>query len=282
MSVSPPLMCPQTSLEPALREHLDGKENVSMLWGWEVANLEQDANGATLTIVSGEGEDRQEMQIRATFVVACDGGRSPLRRLLDVHTYGEFVFARAVGMTIRSNQLFERLKQITGPGHFLVINKKFLAAFVNLKVAGDFSIHIILPRGTTDEKVNDIVSNPSRYIDMILGERVAHTVSVVSAYSMHGLVTTEFGVGRCFFAGDSAHQWAPAPGLGLNTGIGDVFNLTWKIAAVLKGYGGPQLLKSYEVERKPVCDLTRRYAMSMARTAGGGNTSVLTGISQVQ
>ena len=73
---------------------------------------------------------------------------------------------------------------------------------------------------------------------MILDERVAHTVSVVSAYSMHGLVTTEFGVCRCFFAGDSAHQWAPAAGLGLNTGIGDVFNLTWKIAAVLKGYGG--------------------------------------------
>ena len=127
MSASAPLMCPQTSLEPALREHLDGKENVSMLWGWEVANLEQDANGATLTIVSGEGEDRQEMQIRATFVVACDGGRSPLRRLLDVHTYGEFVFARAVGMTIRSNQLFERLKQITGAGHFVVINKKFFS-----------------------------------------------------------------------------------------------------------------------------------------------------------
>ena len=182
MSVSPPLMCPQTSLEPALKEHLDRKENVSMLWGWEVASLEQDANGATLTIVSGEGEDRREKQIQAKFVVACDGGSSPLRKLLNVHTYGEFFFARAVGMTI-SNLLFERLQQITGPGHFVVINKKFLAAFVDLKVAGEFSIHIILPLGTTDEKVNDIVSNPSRYIDMILGERVAHTVSVVSAYN---------------------------------------------------------------------------------------------------
>jgi NADPH:quinone reductase-like Zn-dependent oxidoreductase/2-polyprenyl-6-methoxyphenol hydroxylase-like FAD-dependent oxidoreductase len=279
MSVSPPLMCPQTSLEPALKEHLDRKENVSMLWGWEVASLEQDANGATLTIVSGEGEDRREKQIRAKFVVACDGGSSPLRKLLNVHTYGDFVFARAVSMMIRSNEVFDRIQQITGPGLFVVINQQFVAVFVNVKVKGEFATHIVLPRGTTDEKVNDIVSNPSRYIDMILGERVAHTVSVVSAYSMHGLVTTEFGVGRCFFAGDSAHQWVPAGGLGLNTGIGDVFNLTWKIAAVLKGYGGPQLLKSYEVERKPVCDLTRRYAMTLAKTAGsGGNTSVLTGI----
>ena len=278
MSVSAPLMCPQTSLEPALREHLDGEENISMLWGWELASLEQDAHGVTLTIASGEGEERQEKQIRAKYVIACDGGRSPLRKLLDVHTYGEFVFARAVSMMIRSNELFDRLKQITGRGLSLVVNPKNISVFVNVKVEGEFAIHIILPRGATDEAVNDIVNNPSRYIDMLVGERVEHTVSVVSAYNMHGLVTTEFNVGRCFFAGDSAHQWVPAGGLGLNTGIGDVFNLTWKIAAMLKGYGGPQLLKSYEVERKPVCDLTRRYAMSLARTAGVDNVSVLTRI----
>lgn len=279
-SVSPPLLCPQTSLEPALREHMEGSENVSMLWGWEVASIEQDANGATLALVSGEGESRKEKHIRAKYVIACDGGRSSLRKLLNVHTYGNFVFARAVSMMIKSDELFERLQQTTGPGFSMAFNSKFLAIFISLKGTAEYAIHIMLSRNTSDEEVNDVVSNPSRYVDIILGERIEHTVTVASAYNMHGLVTTEFNVGCCFFAGDSAHQWVPAGGLGLNTGIGDIFNLTWKIAAVLKGYGGPQLLCSYEIERKPVCDLTRRFAMSLARTttSGGGNAPILTSI----
>ena len=80
-------------------------------------------------------------------------------------------------------------------------------------------------------------------------------------------------MGRCFFAGDSAHQWVPVGGLGMNTGIDDAFNLTWKIAAILKGYGGPHLLHSYEVERKPACDAILRYVLLLAITEGIGSRS---------
>ena len=74
-------------------------------------------------------------------------------------------------------------------------------------------------------------------------------------------------------AGDSAHQWLPVGGLGMNTGIDDAFSLTWKLAAVLKGYGGPYLLHSYEVERKPACDAILRYVLLLAITVGIGSRS---------
>jgi hypothetical protein len=59
---------------------------------------------------------------------------------------------------------------------------------------------------------------------------------------------------RVFLAGDSAHQLIPTGGYGFNSGVADAVNITWKLAAVLKGYGGRGLLDSYEIERKPVAE----------------------------
>ena len=55
-----------------------------------------------------------------------------------------------------------------------------------------------------------------------------------------------------FLAGDAAHLFTPLGGLGMNTGIGDVMNLGWKLAAVHQGWAGPRLLDSYEIERRPI------------------------------
>lgn len=59
---------------------------------------------------------------------------------------------------------------------------------------------------------------------------------------------------RVFLAGDSAHQLIPAGGYGMNTGVGDALDIAWKLAAIIKGHGGPHLLESYEVERKPIAE----------------------------
>src|SRR6185369_4703796 len=66
------------------------------------------------------------------------------------------------------------------------------------------------------------------------------------------LVADRYRVGRVFLAGDAAHQNTPSGGFGLNTGMGDAADLAWKLAAVLDGWGGPTLLDSYEIERRPV------------------------------
>ena len=84
---------------------------------------------------------------------------------------------------------------------------------------------------------------------------------------MHTLLSTKFHEGRCFLVGDSAHQWPPVGGLGMNTGISDVGDLGWKLEAVLKGYGGPHLLESYENERRPLDDSTRRFVAYLGRNA---------------
>ena len=274
LSVCSPLMCPQTELEPTLKQHLEGTNNVTMLWGWKVTSIDQDDDGVTIMVSKGEGEEKREKCLHAKYVIACDGGRSIFRTLLNVHTYGKFVVARAVSLMLKSDELFTRLRTITGHGLTVVVNENFMTVLVNLRADGGYAMHIILPKDTSDEKIDEIVDNPSPYIATVVGENVNYSITAISGYNMHGLIATKFRVGRCFFAGDSAHQWLPAGGLGMNTGIGDAFNLTWKIASVLKGYGGPYLLDSFEVECKPKSDATRRFALSFAANAGVGSKAM--------
>ena len=267
-SVCPPLLCPQSELEPVLLRHVEGCKNVSLLCGWEVTGLEQDEMGATLTLANDKGERKR---IRAKFVVACDGGKSAIRKALNVHTYGTYIFARAVSVMLKSDDLYARLGGVSGRGFGVVSNSVLSGALFNLKADGEYALHMTF---YTEEKANEAAQNPNPSIDTFVGEKVEYTITASSRYNMHGLMSTKFRVGRCFFAGDSAHQWVPVGGLGMNTGIDDAFNLTWKIAAVLKGYGGSQLLDSYEIERKAASDTVRRFVLGLGNTAGVGKAKL--------
>ena len=84
------------------------------------------------------------------------------------------------------------------------------------------------------------------------GRDFAHEILVANAWTPHFVVAERYSEGRVLLAGDAAHQYVPTGGYGMNTGIGDACDLGWKLAAVLHGYGGPRLLASYELERRPV------------------------------
>lgn len=76
------------------------------------------------------------------------------------------------------------------------------------------------------------------------------SVQWLSTYQVHCRVAHRFGTSRVFLLGDAAHVHSPAGGQGMNTGIGDAFNLGWKLASVLKGCADPELLDSYDIERR--------------------------------
>ena len=76
----------------------------------------------------------------------------------------------------------------------------------------------------------------------------------VGAWKLNLLLADRYASGRVFLAGDAAHLVIPTGGLGMNTGVGDAIDLSWKLAATLRGWGGPNLLASYEVERRQVGD----------------------------
>src|SRR6202163_3368524 len=87
----------------------------------------------------------------------------------------------------------------------------------------------------------------------------------VNEWTQHLLCAERYGEGRVFTAGDAAHLVIPTGGLGMNTGVGDAIDISWKLAATLRGWGGPKLLPSYEAERRPIGAIN-------VNASGGGTT----------
>lgn len=258
------MLCPQYRLEPVLKNHLLTASNVTLLYGHEATSLKQDDTGVTVETRSTSAEGVVTSRtFRAQYAVGTDGGSSWVRRQLGIHTYGKFVVARACSITIKSPELFARLCQLQRTGIFLVMSPKITAVVVTLNAEGGVAIHVILPSNYSDEQVNAVVQNANQCVLDVMGEILPFTLISAQAYNMHCLLATKYQEGRCFLAGDAAHQWLPAGGLGLNTGISDVADLAWKLDAVLKGYGGPYLFDSYQLERRMLADATRRFALNL-------------------
>jgi hypothetical protein len=109
-------------------------------------------------------------------------------------------------------------------------------------------------------------ADPGAILTQFCGTSFDHEILVANAWTPHLLLAQAYGRGRVFLAGDAAHQYIPTGGYGMNTGIGDAVDLGWKLAATLLGFGGPELLASYDAERRPVG--------SRNREASAGHTKV--------
>ena len=264
VSPSPPILIPQFTTEPVIKEHLEAtSKTVKMFWGRQVTSLEQDEDGVTIkTIKTASNEGEGEMIFRAKYLIGCDGGSSFIRKQLGIHTFGHFVVARACSITFRSPEFLEHSRKTGTAGFSFITNDKITCLMVLLNTRGEYAMHAFAPPNTADEELEKYVKNADELIKKVIGKNIAYTLVAASGYNMHALLSTKFREGRCFLAGDSAHQWLPAGGLGLNTGIGDVGDLGWKLEAAVKGYGGAHLLDSYENERRPLVDSTRRFALS--------------------
>jgi hypothetical protein len=94
--------------------------------------------------------------------------------------------------------------------------------------------------------------DPKELLWAFLGTKIDCEILQANPFVVHLLVVESYGKGRVFLAGDAAHQYIPTGGYGMNTGVGDAFDLGWKLAAAHQGWAGARLLESYESERRPV------------------------------
>ncbi len=266
-SASLPMFCPQYCSEAVILKHLrDTSETVTTFWGYRVTDVVQDDDGVTVKALKDDSEE--EKTFRGRYLIGCDGGSSFVRKELGLHTYGHFVVAKACTITFRSPQLLEHMKTNNTTGFHFIVSHNLVFIMILLNNKGEYAMHMFLLSSTPEETVQEYPKNPDKWVKIAMGSSdIPFEVMDASRYNMHALVTTKFRVGRCFLAGDSAHQWLPAGGLGLNTGLSDVPDLSWKLEALLKGYGGKHLPGSYEIERRPLVDSTRRYALSLGNIA---------------
>jgi len=233
----------QYTLEPLLKEAADKLPSVNVRYGCEFLSLHQDAAGVSATIRNGQG---QRETLHGSYLVGCDGGSSRVRKELSISLYGEGNILELRQALFRCDDLFERIPIGDGPGqgrHYHVADGQ--ATFLIMQDSTrHFTLHSVVGRDEDMKaKFESTVSVPIDY-EMLS----------CAPWRQNLLLADRYRRGRVFLAGDAVHLVVPTGGLGMNTGVGDAIDLSWKLAATLAGWAGPGILDSYETERRQVGD----------------------------
>ncbi|KAJ9145036.1 FAD-binding domain containing protein [Pleurostoma richardsiae] len=244
----------QAIFEKWLKSICEKDPLIDLRYGFKVDSVEQD-NGVVKTMVT-DVDTRVQTLWMSDYVVGCDGASSRVRNSLSVPLDGGPIPSCALLVHFKSRDL-TRLHKQGRFWHIFLLGKSggFEAAIISQDEKEIWTVHHFLPLDAEPEKID---SHDAVYqvlgglygpykirIDEILVRSVWRpNIAVTRTWSNSSL--------QIFLAGDAAHQNIPTGGYGMNMGIGDAFDLGWKLASVINGHGGPGLLRSYEMERKPV------------------------------
>jgi 2-polyprenyl-6-methoxyphenol hydroxylase-like FAD-dependent oxidoreductase len=259
----------QMLVERVLRDQAAKLPSVVLNFGIPVKSVSDVGDHVSATILEKTG---QIQSIKAKYLVGCDGPRSLVRKYLGIDYIGEggatrnFMGGRMHAVYFRSSDLYEHLpsKKAWMYWAFNKDRRSFMAA-VDGKT--EFVFHTQLKSSEentdiSDEKARSMVFETfGRNIDLEIISRTSWTAGFA-------LVAEHLSRGRMFLAGDAAHLFTPTGGLGYNTGIEDVVNLGWKLAGVVNGWGGSNLIKSYHAERHKNSKRNTEFAKRFADSIG--------------
>src|SRR4051812_14549501 len=236
LPLEPYQLISQYTLEPLLKSVVETLPSVTVRYGCEFLSFKQNAGSVTAEVSEGG----KTSSIAAKYLVGCDGGTSNVRKQLDVKLAGEGNILQLRQALYRCDDLFERIS--IGKGrHYHVVDNQSTQLIVQDSTR-HFTLHSVVE---TDQdmatKFEQAVAMPVNYEMLYVGE-----------WRQNLLLAESYGHGRVLLAGDAVHLVIPTGGLGMNTGVGDAIDLGWKLAATLQGWGGPNLLRSYEIERRQV------------------------------
>jgi 2-polyprenyl-6-methoxyphenol hydroxylase-like FAD-dependent oxidoreductase len=240
LPLEPYQLISQYTLEPLLKSVAETLPNVSVRFGCEFLSMEQDASGVT-TRISSRGKTSA---ITSSYLVGCDGGASAVRQQLGIGLSGEGDLLRLRQALYRCDELFARIPIGPGPGHGR-----------HYHVADDKATFLIMQDSTKHWTLHATVERDedmARQFERTVGVPVKYEMLYVGEWKQNLLHAEHYGKGRVFLAGDAVHLVIPTGGLGMNGGVGDAVDLAWKLAGTLRGWGGPKLLASYEIERHQV------------------------------
>jgi putative polyketide hydroxylase len=265
-------LCAQDDLEPVIRRFAEAAGPGTLRFNTELTSFSQRPGAVT-----GLLTDRmtgEETPFTARYLIAAEGAQSRVRRALAVKMVGEENVYDSVNILFHAD-LTQWVAHRPAALYF-VEQEDLRATFltINGRDRWGFLIHGPKqygwqPRDFTPEFCSELIRKAVGVEDLDV------SVLGVNPWQASAIVSDRYRVGDVFLAGDAAHEMPPTGGFGLNTGVQDVHNLAWKIAAVLFGNADDKLLDSYHAERQPLGQIITQNslanALSMGRTARQSN-----------
>jgi 3-(3-hydroxy-phenyl)propionate hydroxylase len=248
----------QPALEAALRSAAESNPSVEIFLEHEVTALAEDTDGVTLTV--RDLRDGNMRNLRAAFVVGCDGANSCVRKLtgltLEDLAFDEpwLVLDAKISKPLQELGLPSQPTQLCDPARPTTF----------IPVAGPYIRWEFMLRPGEDREE---VVRPEN-LDRMLAEWTDPAeleVIRTAVYDFHALVAERWNTRRVFLAGDAAHQTPPFLGQGMCAGMRDAANLAWKLALVLRGMASPKIFASYQEERSPHARQIIEIAVNLGR-----------------
>jgi 2-polyprenyl-6-methoxyphenol hydroxylase-like FAD-dependent oxidoreductase len=270
------LFIDQDALEPILRTRAE-ELGAELRYRVECTSVAQDASGVTATLRDLDEGGRAEQNVRAKYLVAADGNRSPVREQLGIAMRGHGVLSNSVTIYFRSEvdlaPLLEGRDQgvnyVTNPvlRGFFRLDRSGNRGFLVVNLVGDTARPEIIaaypdaPWANIANKIDE-----QRALELLRAAigvpDIPVVVEDVATWRAVADSAERYRDGRVFLAGDAAHTMPPNGGFGGNTGVQDAYNLAWKLGLVLGGMAGPGLLDTYDGERRPIGALMVEQAYS--------------------
>jgi 2-polyprenyl-6-methoxyphenol hydroxylase-like FAD-dependent oxidoreductase len=265
----------QSLLEPLLQQRaLDF--GAQLRFATDMVSFEQDSDGVTAVIRDRDTAATQT--VRARYMVAADGSHSSVRECLGIPMLGRGVFSNSVTIYFRAP--VTPLMRGRNLSVIMVVNPTLRGFFRIEKPyeSGFLAVHTIGDPAQPETNVSNGLTNERclEYVHAGLGtDKVPVKIESVMHWQSTADIAARFSEGRIFLAGDSAHVMPPYGGFGGNCGIHDAHNLAWKLAFVLKGIAKPELLSTYDPERRPAAAFTveQAYSRYVTRAASYLGTS---------
>lgn len=228
---------PQHHLEPLLAAGLP--DGTTML-GHRLVSFDQSAGGVVARFETPDGVS----EVEGSYLLACDGGRSTIRSRLDIAVEGHSLDVRymlvdiKVDLDIEDPRDYPYLAYFSDPSEWMIlVRQPHCWRFI-------FPLAPNAPEATPD----DLLEKARHFIGDVAELEVLNTVT----YRVHHRVASDWRVGRVFLMGDAAHLLTPMWALGLNSGVLDALNLSWRLAWVARGWAGEELLDGYAAEQRPL------------------------------
>lgn len=255
----PPHRVNQIYFEPVFFAHAAAHPRITILNETRFDTAREDGDGIVAQVTRlADGTSRE---LTARYMIGCDGGSSPVRKLIGGKLEGDAVIQRVLSTLIDAPDL---LGALGSPPAWMNYNYNPDRAGTVLAIDGvrRWLVHNYL---RPDEESFEQVDRDAG-IRNILGVGPDFPITQVADEDWIGrrLVADKFREGRIFIAGDAAHLWVPYAGYGMNAGIADAMNLSWMLAATLQGWASESILNAYVAERKPITEQVSRFAMGHA------------------
>jgi 2-polyprenyl-6-methoxyphenol hydroxylase-like FAD-dependent oxidoreductase len=230
----------QIVIEPVLKRAIDANPLIDVRFGTSFERLvDQDADGVTAEIYCEDTGSTET--IRCQYLAGCDGGGSRVRRQVQIALDGDMAVAGAHMVHFRStaSDVLQRWGVTwhyqSGTGTIIAQDDREI-----------YTLQAWLIPGLGIDTMR-----PEDVLEGWVGKKFDYEILQANPWTANFVVAQKFGQGRVLLAGDSAHQFIPTGGYGMNSGVADAAGLSWVLAALIQGWGGDELLKAYDLERRP-------------------------------